>query len=176
MMCLFSSVSGRFRKTMTLFGILFVIFSTNFDRVSVAGSHSESKSSQAAKAKAESQKPSSSATDSSSAFDVKHYDINLRIDPVAKSISGSVTTQAIAKASELKAITPDLGTSWSTRRRQTRASLKCLLDVVISTASGDRTFVAPVKLKSQEFEFVVNEDVPRCESILTDWVLRQEEK
>ena len=32
------------------------------------------------------------------------------------------------------------------------------LDVVITTASGDQTFVAQDKLKSQDFEFVVNEN------------------
>ena len=93
---------------MALFGILFVIFSANFGQDSVAGAYSGIKSSQAAIARAESQEPSSSATDERSAFDVKRYDINLRIDPAARSITGSVTTQAIARGSELKAITLDL--------------------------------------------------------------------
>ncbi len=54
-------------------------------------------------------KPQLAATGLDSAFQVKHYDINLRIDPSAKSISGSVTMHAIAGASKLNAITLDLG-------------------------------------------------------------------
>jgi aminopeptidase N len=41
-------------------------------------------------------------------FRVEHYDLNLRIDPTAKTISGIVTMDAIAKRSNLKAITLDL--------------------------------------------------------------------
>src|SRR5207248_2335364 len=56
----------------------------------------------------ESQKSSLVAPGPVSDFDVKRYDLNLKIDPAAKIISGSVTMQAIARAPELSTITLDL--------------------------------------------------------------------
>src|SRR5712691_4183898 len=50
----------------------------------------------------------SSSTSTVSNYDAKSYTIALRIDPVAKSISGSVTMAAIVRSPHLSAVSLDL--------------------------------------------------------------------
>jgi aminopeptidase N len=52
--------------------------------------------------------PQSTSLPTDDSFDVKHYDIHLRMDVAAKAISGTVTIKALAVAAGLKAIRLDL--------------------------------------------------------------------